>query len=347
MVVVSEVNSAIWGTDFESLDYGLFNTPEWVGSLSSNSFPALYLNFGVNGQVVGKIAGLVLKGGKIKGNQLFFCSGPALKQWDPKLFASCLEALRIYAKKNNYSRIHIRPFDQHLKEVVHHKNFFHTVTAEYVVDYRKNNNKVRMSYGFKQNVKKARNAGVCFNKTRSLDVLHRMLELMDTTRESRVRKYGQFYDPMFLVNLNEKTLSALLESGIGVLCYGELDGVIRSVQINIERNGQIYGLLMGSDGVAYQYGIPSFIDYNITMNAIESGCKYYNLGLIPPEEQGGGGIRKYKESQGGEKMVSYGYYSYFLVFPLVLINPLLKLSKKLPSNTFLNSIRKISKLFSA
>lgn len=343
---VSSVDAITWAKDFNSFSFGLFNTPEWISSISDQDHPPIYLDFEQNGVIVGKIAGLILKGGRTNGNQLHFCSGPALRTENQEVFRDCLAALHFFAKKKNFSRISIRPFEQGMSKPVKVKGFFHTETLEFIIDYN-HPESIKLSFGFKQNVKKARKAGFLIKKTTSTHMIPQLLKLMDTTRESRVKKYGQFYDPMFLVNLNESTLKALLESGIGVLYYAEHEGEISSIQINIEKNGQLYGLLMGSDQSAYKTGVPSFIDHTITQLALENKALYYNLGPVPKKEEGGEGIRRYKEAQGAQPVTRYGYYSFYLTFPLNLLNPMMKLSKKLPDNGFFNFFRNISRLFGA
>src|SRR5690606_15610640 len=138
-------------------------------------------------------------------------------------------------------------------------------------------------FGFKQNAKKARKAGAVFKSTRSMEVLDRLSELMDNTRVTRVAKYGHDYDPMYLLNLNKETLTKLLNTGMGIMHYAEIDGVIHSVQFNIEHDGKIFALLMGSDAVAYGKGIPSFIDQSISNKAFTEKARYYNLGTVPLE----------------------------------------------------------------
>lgn len=340
MVTVTEIQMLLWNVELDKFNYGLFNTSEWVNSISDTNYSEIFLEFKEDGVVIGKMAGFILKGTRIKGNELLFYSGPALKEWNAVVFKSCLEALHLYAKQNSYSRIHVRPFDQHLKELVSVNGYFHTVTSEYVIQYE-SVEKIKFSFGFKQNVKKAKKAGALFFTSQSVDVLDRMLELMNTTRESRRNKYGPDYNPMYMVNLTRKSLSQLLHSGMGVLNCAAIDGVIHSVILNVERGGKQYSLLMGSDAIAYKHGLASFMDWHIVHNAAEAGFRYYNLGLIPPDNQGGAGIRKYKESVGAVEMVSYGYYSYYLTFPMIFLNPLIRLSKIMPKNRILNLIRSL------
>ena len=61
--------------------------------------------------------------------------------------------------------------------------------------------------------------------------------------------------------------------------------MIHSVQFNLEYDGKIFGLLMGSDNEAYSKGIPSFIDMNISDKAMEEKAKYYNIGSVPLDEE--------------------------------------------------------------
>src|SRR5690554_5344693 len=153
------------------------------------------------------------------------------------------------------------------------------------------------------------------------------------------------YDPMYLLNLNRSTLTKLLENGMGIMHYAVVDGVIHSVQFNLEHAGRIFALLMGSDDYAYRHGIPSFIDKTISAKAHEEGALYYNLGTVPLESEGGEGLKRYKESQGGREILRYGYYTYFLTYPYKILNPFIKLSKKLPDHPVLNIGRSIIRLF--
>lgn len=333
---VHRVDMDAWRVDMDAFNVGLFNTWQWVSSLTNDFSKDIYLNFVHNGEVLGKVTGLILQKGLLKGQHLYFTSGPALKKWNSDIFAECLKALYHYSLKEGFSRVHIRPFEQEVHEVLDLPNYFSTMAREHVVIYSDFKEKVKFKYGFKQNAKKARKAGAVFKSTRSLEVLDRLFELMDNTRVKRRMKYGHDYDPMYFLNLNKKALTKLLDTGLGILHYAEIDGVIHSAQFNIEHDGRIFALLMGSDDLAYSKGIPSFIDQNISKKAFAERARYYNLGSGPGESEGGLGLQRYKEAQGSRELTRYGYYTYFLTFPYKLLNPLIRLSKALPDNPVLN-----------
>lgn len=336
---VSEVEALVWQQDADFFNCGLFNSVEWVGSIAHDVYKTIFLNFYLNEEVVAKISGMVIDNGRLKGRQLYFVSGPALVNWKTEIFLGALEALYEFAKSNRYSRIQIRPFDQHLEELAPAKNYFHLENTEFLVDYVSHPEGIKFSSNFMRNVAKAKKSGAQFHQSRSHDVLRKMLELIEATRQTRIKKYGKDYKPMYMLNMNEQTLASLLDSGIGMLNYTELNGSINSVLFSLEKNRKQYFLLLGSDDIAYQHGLPSLIAYSVSSIARSKGFRYYNLGLVPREEEGAAGLIRHKEAQGGIAFVSYGYYTYFIGFPFNLLNPLMKYSKRLPENKFLNKLR--------
>ena len=342
---IQVVNKEVWKIDMDTFNVGLFNTWQWVSSLTNDYTKDVYLHFVSNGEVIGKMAGFMLNQGRAKGKHLYFTSGPGLKKWDSDIFAECLTVLYHYALKAGYARVHVRPFEQEIHDVLDIPNYFHTQAREYVVVYSDYTERVKYSFGFKQNAKKARKAGAVFKSTRSLEVLDRLFELIDNTRITRKAKYGHNYDPMYLLNLNKETLTKLLDSGMGIMHYAEIDGEIHSVQFNLEHEGKIFALLMGSDDLAYRKGIPSFIDQNISNMAFEEKYRYYNMGTVPLDSEGGAGLQRYKESQGSRELIRYGYYTYFLTYPYKFLNPFIRLSKALPDNPILNWLRKAVRFF--
>ncbi len=344
LLQVVEVEVDSWINGYEEFDAGLFNSWEWVESLTNKSTNTIYLDFEKGGEIVAKLAGIIVNAGWIKGKQVYFTSGPAMKNWNSDLFKDCLATLYSFAKKKQFSRILIRPFDQPRHKKVEVKNFITTTGEEFVVYYNETDGKLGFSSNFIRNVKKAQKSGATFHKSKSPEVLSRMFELLDETQKTRIEKYGKVYDPMYMLNLNNNSLIRLLKSGIGVLNYTVLDGQVNSVLFSLEKNKKIYFLLMGSDEVAYKNGLPSLIGYNISTNAMNNGYLYYNLGLIPTVESGGEGLKRYKESQGASIITRHGYYSYYLRFPLFTLNQLMKLSRILPDNIIIKLLRKIYKL---
>ncbi len=343
---LQEVTIEAYKEDMDAYNVGLFNTWQWVGSLTNEYTNDIYFHILLDGEVVGKLCGLAINQGNRTGTHLYFNGGPDFKEWTADVFRGALILVREYAKSKGYARLHFRPYERIVHDLVEIKGFFHTRVPEYVIYYDEHQERVKFSYGFKQNAKKARKAGAVFHTSKSPEILDNLFALLDNTRLTRKDKYGKDYDPMYLLNLDKEALTRLLDAGIGVMHYAEIDGVIHSVQFNLEHEGKIFGLLMGSDNEAYSKGIPSFIDMNISDKAMEENAKYYNIGSVPLDDEGGQGLKKYKESQSGRETFRYGYYSYFLSYPHRLLNPFIKLSKKLPNNRFLKRIRSIIKIFS-
>jgi len=338
---VNEVDADTYNQNLDSYKYSLFNTTEWVLSTKNESNKALFLEIRQGDEIIGKICGIDFQPKGMKERMLYFYAGPALKEWNEDVFRNCLEALRLFTISRGYLRIMIRPFDQLIEKPVKVKGYFYTRNTEMVILFKEQAGSVHFSYGFKQNKKKALKAGAVYKTSRSPELVPHIIRLMGNTLNKRDKKYGVRYNPYYIMNLTDETLYKLLDVGLGVFHYVEVNNEIHCVQLNLEKGGRIYGLLMGSDDFAYSIGIPSLIDYMVITDAIGRGMFSYNLGSLPKDYEGGLGIRKYKESAGARARVENGYYSYFLLWPKKLLNPLIRISKSLPNNRLLDEIRKI------
>lgn len=325
-----------WSEDLDSFNYGLFHTPQWIEAMSSPAAPSFYLNFeDENAGLVGKLAGLKLSDSRITGTMLYCFSGLLIKGDDQVFWKKCMEALLHYAKKHGFSRIMLYSFDYIIPKPMSVKGYYYEGMDEFRISYEGIEGPVKVSSNLKRNAKKATKAGVTVQSSTSPEILNRMMQLLNETRATRVEKHGVDYDPMYIRNMNEKSLARLLENGLAKLFYSELNGEINTVLFALEDSRRIYFLLMGSDEVAYQNGIPALVALTISDYALDSGKSYYNLGVIPRAEQGGEGVRLFKEQQGALSYPGYCYYSWFLSFPYSLLNPLQKwrLRRKASINT--------------
>ena len=327
--------------------HSLFITPQWVESMAIDGCKPIYLQFtNANNKVVGFHAGLIVKGSSLQGTQLYFYAGPAIADNDTNLFEACLIALRIFAKENGFTKISIRPFDQQLTTACNPRGYRRTNSAEYIYEYNKDE-EIRLSYGFKKNIKKGRKTGAKLLSSQHQRELHTLFSLIDQTHTLRVDKYGNDYNPLGLLNLSKESLTRLLETDLGVLYYVEVDQTIHCIQLCLEDESRNYALLMGSNEFAYQNGLGSFLDFSVEENLKDKGFKYINLGSVPHENDGGAGLIQYKEAMGCKRFNSYGYYTYFLTYPHRLFNPLYKLGNHLPDNRIVSSLKSmVSKLIS-
>jgi lipid II:glycine glycyltransferase (peptidoglycan interpeptide bridge formation enzyme) len=328
------------------LHHSLFITPQWVESMAINDCSPLYLMFKNNDAVVGFHIGLVVPGSKLQGTQLYFYAGPAVKDNDIGLFEACLNALKHYAKKNGYSKVSIRPFDQQLTIACSPNGYRRTNSAEYTYHFGEEDSSSKLSYGFKKNIKKGRKTGANVQVSQHQRELQHLFKLIDQTHAKRVGKYGDDYNPLGLLNLSKESISRLLDTDLGLLYYVEVDQNIHCIQFCLEDDTRNYALLMGSDEFTYQNGLGSFLDYTVEQTLKEKGFRYLNLGSVPGN-QAGAGLIQYKEAMGCKRQNSYGYYTYFLTFPLNLLNPVYKAGNILPDNTLVRNLKNaISKLIS-
>src|SRR5690554_5144736 len=129
------------------------------------------------------------------------------------------------------------------------------------------------------------------------------MELLETTRGTRRDKYGCDYDPMYIQGMDAASLERVLDLGLGKMFVAKQEGLICTVLFALESEAGLYFLLMGSDDKAYELGIPSLVALELSKYAQSQGKKYYNLGVIPNEAQGGeigrASCRERGESGGG------------------------------------------------
>ncbi|MDR2928626.1 MAG: GNAT family N-acetyltransferase [Cytophagaceae bacterium] len=322
-ISVSEVGEREWLLNLNEYAHSLFITAEWVNAMQSGNSKAVFYNFVDGGTVVGKLSGLI-------NNRYLYCyASPALKVYEQNMFDACHVALYRYALKQKYLRIVLGSYDQQHELACRAKGFFTTNRFEYIVDFRPTAGELHFSKGFKKNVKHAEKNSISFIQSDSDDVMKKLFTLLNLTREHRVSKYGTQYNPFYLQNMDEQSLTRLLNSGIVKLYYVLFENEIHSVQYNIEKNGQVYGLLMGSNNKAYELGFPSYIDFNMIQRFRDGGFKYYNPGG-GTDDSGNEGIEKYKHSMGGTKVFVHGATTNYIVFPQKILNFLLNIGRMLP-----------------
>jgi hypothetical protein len=331
IIRIDHSNIAQWNQSLQAFQYSLFLAPEWVDAVADENSTPIYLDFLVGDKVVAKLSGLVCKGSAVKGDQLYFYAAPAFIGDTLHLYNNCHDALRDWAARNRFSRVVLASYDQQNELVCNAKGYYTNLRYEYIVDFSKKEEIGKFSTGFKKNVKKAEKLGTTFHEDNTSASLDKLLLLLGVTRDIRVNKYGNRYNPFYLKNLDGDSLQKLVNSGIGKLYHTLTDNQVYSVQFNIEKGKKSYGLLMGSDGFAYKNGLPSFVDHHLIHNYNRDGFLYYNPGGGPVDE-GGSGIEQYKKAMGASKFIFAGSTTNFLVYPQKLLNPLLLLGRRLPAS---------------
>ena len=337
-IIIAEVNKTDWAKDLDEFKHSLLITPEWVGSMSNENTIPLYLNFIHEEKIIGKISGFICDCGKLNGKQLYFYASPALKEYDQDMFDAYHAALFNYAKNKGYSRIILGSYDQQHQLKTNASNFFTTTRFEYIIDLTE---PVKFDRCFRRNLKKAENNNVEFKQNNSQEILNRLFELLNITKEHRVSKYGSDYNPLFLRNMSYESLSRLIGNGIANLYYADCGEEINIVCYNIEKNNRVYSLLLGSNDKSYELRLPSYLTYNMIMHSQNRGFVYYNPGG-GTGDAGNDGLERFKQSMGAKKTYFYGATTNFIKFPQKLLNPLMNMGRMMPrKNPIVKLIKKI------
>ena len=323
-ILIAEVNAAEWDASMTDFHGGVFHHSAWINAMAGKDRQALFLHFeDPQLGLVGKLAGQLVQS-RLKFNKdLYFFSGLLTLGNDAVVRKTCLRSLLKYARSKKCGRIFLHAFDFREDQPMAVPGFYHKAMKEFVINYSALDGPPKISSNLKRNAAKARKAGVVVESDTSSAVLHRLMELLDTTRSTRRDKYGCDYDPMYIQGMDAASLERVLDSGLGKMFVAKQEGLIRTVLFALESEAGLYFLLMGSDDKAYELGIPSLVALELSKYAQSQGKIYYNLGVIPNEAQGGEGLRRFKEQQGASEEKAFSYYSWYLRFPLRWMNPFL------------------------
>lgn len=323
-----EINHQAWNSDLMLFNHSLFHNSEWLVALSDENCKPVFINFVEGDVVVGKTSGLVCSKGWLKGKLLYCYASPALENEDQELFDACHNALLKFAIKNGISRIVIGSYDQQTQLECHSKKFYTTSRYEYVVPIARKD--IKFNQNFRRNVKKAENNKGVFIEETTASSLEELLKLIEFTREKRKAKYDQDYDPFYLFNLNRHALKNLLSTNIAkIYSVNDEEDQKLCIIMNIEKEGQSFNLLAGSDEMAYKKGFASYIDYCAIKMYEQKDFLYYNLGG-GTGDKGSSGLERSKAGKGGERRSLHGSTTNFLLYPGKFINPFLKIGRILP-----------------
>ena len=345
MVVAKEVDRQTWQMDLGGYDTGIYIAVKWIDALVEVASKPIYINFTLHGEIVGKVSGIVINGSLLQGNQLYFYSGPALREADNMLYQHCLDAIRAFALQKRYTRISIRPWDQINLYVAQASKYRKTETYEYEIDLQQNYGESSISSRILRNIKKARKLGATIRESSSVDDLNLLLSFLKSTHTRRATKFGTDYSPFYIYKLNEDVLAGLLGNGMAKLYCAEVDNQVQSILLMLDSAPRTYNLLKGSTESAYVNGTSSFVDFEVVKIYQQRGFHVFNLGLELTELEGTG-LNLYKEGIGGTRIKKLGAYTYYLFFPYRILNLLFLINGMVPNNKWIVKVkRKLSALF--
>jgi hypothetical protein len=330
MLKIERIAQSDWENNIERYHGSIYMAPLWIDALVKKGSKGIFLNF-IDAQdvIVAKLAGIVMTGNAIKGNQLYFYSTPALINLNNALFQQTLVSLKTWAVENGFTRISIRPWDQVHRFKAQVDGFRSTTTYEYEVDLAAEFTEKTISSRILRNIKKARKAEVQIRRSTSTNDLRLLLSFLESTKNRRNSKFGGDYSPFYVNQLSEETIAELLQNGMAELYCAHLNGQTQSIMLMLNYGKRTYNLLKGSLDEAYVSGASSFLDFEVIQTYRNQGFAIFNLGVELAAGEGDG-LNQFKEGMGGKRIQKLGAYTYYLYFPYSILNIVFHVSNAIP-----------------
>ncbi len=321
--VIESAGNNEWDSELRKINASIFLTYAWLDSISSDESKPVYLKFLADNEVVGFIAGLIRPFRNSSRRQLFFYSGPACADKEPALFDEFRKALLDYAKANGFQRLTMHSYDVSFYFKSSLKNFITRDRAEFYfdlsVDFQDFESQIERDT--RRRIRKAKKNGLEFDSGYSDELLDRLLLLMKSTFDIRLSKDYENYNMFSMQFFDRRVMRKLLDSRIATLYYVRFGNEIVSMQFVLTVNQRSYGIYMGTSTLGYKLAAPSLLFYQIAYNCKQNGVYIYNIGGVPPGEKNKG-IREFKENLGAKTVESCVETTYFLLFPLKILNVL-------------------------
>jgi hypothetical protein len=312
------------------LQSSIFLSESWLCTIAADVGQPVFFRFLINDEIIGLLGGLIIPY-KNKRQQLFFYSGPAVKNNDPLITGQCLQVLYNYASTTGrFERIILRSYDwktipEPLPPVYHA-----THRQEYILNLTEEPSGIIQALDpeIRRLARKAEKEEVTIHESTSPENVDQLFALLDSTYRIRQDKgYGD-YDYFFLPFITAEKLKALLRNGNALILYAKKNNETISMQFIIHHNQKAYGLLMGNNGKAYKTGATSLIFREGLQILQEKGFIYYNLGGV---QQGKNhiGLMRFKKKLNPKIISSVELETNFLGLPMKIFNPLLSLKRHL------------------
>ena len=327
-----------WEEDLGNFRFSLFQCKEWIEALTigTNHIP-VFFDLYSNETKAGKISGIIHKT-KYFGKQIYFFSGPALKNYNYALYSEFIDSLISYFKAKGVSRIVFGSYGSQYAPEIKHPLCYSFKRKEFIVDLTNDISK-RFSRNIRRNITKARSAGFKIKTDRTnIKVLK---QLLDATQRFRIKHNREQYDPLPLPLLNYNSLEKLSDTDLTKNYIAISDGHTTGFLLTLVKYPYSEALVTGIDEQFYKTGISPFM-YEYAFEELKSnGFISMNLGGVP-EGEDGKKLSHFKRSLGAEEKVVYGATTNFLIYPYKVLNPILNLARKMPQNS---SIIKFLKKF--
>ncbi len=341
MIIAQICQEEIWDLDLNLFFHSVFHSPCWLKTIKDTQHTPIYIDFIDENNKVGKISGLVVHHSKIRGKELYFYGGPALKELNEITYNECIKALFLYAKKKHYNRINIGSYDNKHSLRCHTKPFIINQRVEYIIPIREGISSIKFGSQFKRNCKKSSKIKPSFSSTNCTDDLLKIKHLIGETHKERVKKNGVSYDHFYLKNFNNTTLNNIIYSNNFKIHSAITEQCSHCMELSYRKNKYAYMLLKGSNNIGYQHGLSAYLTVEVINFMVNNNVHYYNLGGRPNGTDGDG-LARFKINSGAQEIICYGASTNYITWPLKVLNPLLYLMRQIPKDSlFYNMIKKV------
>lgn len=340
---VCECSVSEWQENVLGDEANLFDDPRWVGTIGKRTGRAVFV-FVKNHdhRIVAKAIGLALRGQRIGGDCLYFYTYPILAKNIGHL-AKSIEKIKGYAARLGFSQVIVDYYNSQADTLEGVPlGFLPYKRIEYVVQYGNGSANRKLTSSIKGKIKQACKTNAYVEEVGSECVPY-FLELIDSTRKSRLEKNRNDYNPFALPLFGPEDIVPLMQNGM-IKLFACRDGQtsIHFIALCVMGVKGVYGLMNGCDDFGYQNGYPGFaIDFLIRKFQQEQ-YEYFNMGPIPNDQ--GNAMATFKTGLGAVPVVTYGLKTDFLVFPFRALNPLVKLARKMPYGTVVKKLSKIMRV---
>jgi len=343
-IELSEISDICeWESDLNRFAPSPFITPQWVEAVRNSTRIPVYLNFILNNETVGKIAGLKIEAACLRKRHLFFYSPPCIHDSIRGITGLIINKLVKYAVTNRFSRLIVRSYDSPSIFASDNNEFKITTDDEYIIDLTQSMEEIQKAFHCRSKrgkIRKAQKNGAVFCEGRSPDLIDKLILLLKETRSIRLSKGHEDYSYFYLPYMEESTLHKTFENGLARIFYVKIGDSISCIQFALTYGKRVYGVLLGTDRKGYKLGVSAFMDYSVIKKCKELGFESYNLGGVPDNASKSGMIF-FKTSLGAKKFLCTGGSTNYLNFPYKCLNPLLNMGRRMPESAVKRIIKKI------
>ncbi|MFT3740004.1 MAG: hypothetical protein QM786_14725 [Breznakibacter sp.] len=333
---VYECSESEWSNALNGQKQSIFADPRWVGVMGEKSGKTLFLVVKQNNRPIAKACGIAINVRHFGGTRLFFYTYPVVLPGEYILQKS-MEAIRDYAGKHRYSQVIFDYYDRQVyDEGGFPQGFLPYKRAEFVIDYQNGYVGHKLTSSIKGKIKQALKTGPTVEEE-TWESIPYFIKLLEDTRQSRIGRNRNDYDPFSMPLFSERDIKPLIENGmIRVFSCRDSEQNIHFMAMCVMSKKGVYGLMNGCDEFGYKNGYPGYtIDYLIKKFQHEQ-YDYFNMGPVPKEQ--GNAMAVFKSGLGAVPIITYGLKTDFLVFPYQMANPVVRFARKIPYGPVLKKL---------